>query len=103
MCCYYYYYHYYYYFYTVGIWVPNAPSLGTACTDSIPALDMHNAQCPASGELAQKLRGDMQIFVDPLNGNTITLIVEAANTVRFIKAMLQDKEGIQSSQHRLIF
>ena len=64
-------------------------------------MDMHDAQCPASG--VQMLVGGMQIFVDSLNGNTITLIVEATNTVRFIKAMLQDKEGIQSSQQRLIF
>ena len=64
-------------------------------------MDMHGAQCPASG--VQMLVGGMQIFVDTLNGNAITLIVEATNTVRFIKAMLQDKEGIQSSQQRLIF
>jgi len=59
--------------------------------------------CPASSEMAEMLRGGMLIFVDVLSGKTITLIVEATNTVRFIKAMHQDKEGIQSSQQRLIF
>ena len=46
---------------------------------------------------------DMQIVVETLNGKAFTLSVEMTNTIRFIKAMLQDKEGIHPSQQRLIF
>ena len=82
MCCYYYYYHYYYYFDTVAILVPSLMR-------------------PASG--VQMFVGDMQIVIESLNGKAWTLSVEMTNTIRFIKAILHDKEGIQPSQQRLIF
>ncbi|KAJ4001471.1 ubiquitin-related domain-containing protein [Lentinula boryana] len=45
----------------------------------------------------------MQIFVKTLVGKTIILNVESVDTVDSVNQKIQDKEGVPSSQLRLIY
>lgn len=45
----------------------------------------------------------MTIFVELPNGKSITLDVEPSGTIKSIKKKVQEKEGIRSCGHRLLF
>jgi hypothetical protein len=73
-----------------------------ACVESISLLLLFSRFPLAITYLSVVVSAEMQIFVKTLTGKTITLEVEASDTIENVKAKIQDKVTLFTSFQLLI-
>jgi ubiquitin C len=66
-------------------------------------LSDYNIQKESTLHLVLRLRGGMQIFVKTLQGTTITVDVDASDTIDVVKQKIAKKENLPAGEQRLIF
>ncbi len=66
-------------------------------------LSDYNIEKESTLNMEVRLRVGMQIFVKTLTGKTITLEVEPKDTIEKLKARIQDKEGVQPDENKIVF
>jgi ubiquitin C len=71
--------------------------------DESRTLADYNIQENATLHLLLRLKGGMQIFVKTLQGTTITVDVDASDTIDVVKQKIAKKENLPAGEQRLIF